>query len=143
MECIMFKNGMRPVHPGEVLVEDYIKPMGVSVRAAAIALHVPYSRLSEITKGERGVSADTALRLERYFGSEAQGWLSLQSAMTFVLLKYRPARQSPRRSRLLRLPRNACRVIKLSQYGTDRRTDLPKNSMASSRVLSSAYWHLD
>ncbi len=76
----MFKNGMRPVHPGEVLVEDYIKPMGVSVRAVALALHVPYSRLSEITKGERGVTADTALRLERYFGSEAQGWLNLQSA---------------------------------------------------------------
>ncbi len=76
----MFKNGMRPIHPGEILVEDYIKPMGVSVRAVAIALHVPYSRLSEITKGERGISADTALRLERYFGSEAQGWLNLQSA---------------------------------------------------------------
>jgi len=76
----MLKNGMRPVHPGEVLVEDYIKPMGVSVRAVALALHVPYSRLSEITKGERGVTADTALRLERYFGSEAQGWLNLQSA---------------------------------------------------------------
>lgn len=76
----MFKNGMRPVHPGEILLEDYIKPMGVSVRAVAIALHVPYSRLSEITKGARGVTADTALRLERYFGSEAQGWLNLQSA---------------------------------------------------------------
>ena len=76
----MFKNGMRPVHPGEILVGDYIKPMRVSVRAVALALHVPYSRLSEITKGERGVSADTALRLERYFGSEAQGWMNLQSA---------------------------------------------------------------
>jgi addiction module HigA family antidote len=80
MECIMFKNGMRPVHPGEVLMEDYIKPMGVSVRAVALALNVPYSRLSEIIKGQRGVTADTALRLERYFGSEAQGWLNLQSA---------------------------------------------------------------
>jgi addiction module HigA family antidote len=76
----MFKNGMRPVHPGEVLLEDYIRPMGVSVRAVALAMHVPYSRLSEITKRKRGVSADTALRLERYFGSEAQGWLNLQSA---------------------------------------------------------------
>ena len=76
----MFKNGMRPVHPGEILVEDYIKPMGLSVRAVALALHVPYSRLSEITKGTRGVNADIALRLERYFGSEAQGWLNLQSA---------------------------------------------------------------
>lgn len=74
------KSGMRAVHPGEILMDEYIKPMGVSVHAVALALHVPYSRLSEITKGERGVSADTALRLERYFGSEAQGWLNLQSA---------------------------------------------------------------
>ena len=76
----MFKNGMRPVHPGEVLLEDYIKPMGISVRALSLALHVPYSRLREIVDGKRGVYADTALRLERYFGSEAQGWLNLQAA---------------------------------------------------------------
>jgi addiction module HigA family antidote len=80
MECIMFKNGMRPVHPGEILLEDYIKPMGISVRALALALRVPYSRLREIVDGNRGVSADTALRLERYFGSDAQGWLNLQTA---------------------------------------------------------------
>lgn len=76
----MFKNGMRPVHPGEILREDYIKPMGISVRALSLALHVPYSRIREIVDGKRGVSADTALRLERYFGSEAQGWLALQAA---------------------------------------------------------------
>ena len=76
----MFKNGMRPVHPGEVLLEDYIKPMGISVHALSLALHVPYSRLREIVDGKRGVSADTALRLERYYGSEAQGWLNLQTA---------------------------------------------------------------
>lgn len=49
----MFKDGMRPVHPGEILLEDYIEPMGASVRAVAIALHVPCSHLSEITKDER------------------------------------------------------------------------------------------
>ena len=70
----MIKNGMRPVHPGEILLEDYIKPMGISVRALSLALHVPYSRLREIVDEKRGVSADTA------FGSEAQGWLNLQSA---------------------------------------------------------------
>ena len=75
----MFKNGMRPVHPGEILLEDYIKPMGMSVRALSMALHVPYSRMREIVDGKRGVSADTALRLERYFGSEASGWLALQA----------------------------------------------------------------
>jgi len=76
----MFKNGMRPVHPGEILLEDYIKPMGISVRALSLALHVPYSRLREIVDGKRGISADTALRLERYFGSDAQGWLNLQTS---------------------------------------------------------------
>lgn len=80
----MFKNGMRPVHPGEVLLEDYILPMGISVRALSLALHVPYSRLREIVDGKRGVSADTAQRLERYFGSEAQGWLNLQAAYDWV-----------------------------------------------------------
>lgn len=70
---------MRPIHPGEILLEDYIKPMGVSVRALSLALHVPYSRLREIVDGKRGISADTALRLERYFGAEAQGWLALQA----------------------------------------------------------------
>jgi addiction module HigA family antidote len=49
-----------PIHPGEILLEDYIKAMGVSVRALAFALYVPYSRLREMTKGERGISADTA-----------------------------------------------------------------------------------
>jgi addiction module HigA family antidote len=62
------------------LSDEDIKPLGVSVRALSLALHVPYSRLREIVDGKRGISADTALRLERYFGSEAQGWLNLQTA---------------------------------------------------------------
>ena len=88
----MFKNGMRPIHPGEILQEDYIKPMGISVRALSLALHVPYSRLREIVDGKRGVSADTALRLERYFGSEAQGWLALQAAYDLRIAKKQSAK---------------------------------------------------
>ena len=76
----MFKNGMDSIHPGVILMEDYIKPIGLSVRAVPTPLHIPYSRLSEIIKGRRGVTADTALRLERYLGSEAWGWMNLQSA---------------------------------------------------------------
>ena len=76
----MFKNGMRPVHPGEVLQEDYLVPLGLSVNALAKALDVPTSRMNDIVRQRRGVSADTALRLERYFGSDAQGWLNLQTA---------------------------------------------------------------
>jgi addiction module HigA family antidote len=53
----MFRNGMRPIHPGEILLEDYIKPIGISVRALSIALHVPYSRLREIVDGNRAIVA--------------------------------------------------------------------------------------
>ena len=76
----MFKNGMRPVHPGGVLREDYLKPLLLSVSALAKALDVPTSGMNDIIHERRGISADTALRLERYFGSDAQSWLNLQTA---------------------------------------------------------------
>lgn len=75
----MFRNGMRPVHPGEVLREDYLKPLGMSANALAKALHVPATRINDIVLERRGVTADTALRLERYFGSDAQGWINMQA----------------------------------------------------------------
>ena len=82
----MANNGMRPVHPGEVLREDYLKPLGLSASALAKALHVPASRINDIVLERRGVTADTALRLTRYFGgeeSDAQGWLNLQATYDF------------------------------------------------------------
>ena len=94
----MFKNGIRPIHPGEILREDYIIPMGISVRSLSIALHVPYSRLREIVDCKRGISADTALRLERYFGSEAEGWLNLQSAYELRLAEKNNAKIIKKRS---------------------------------------------
>jgi addiction module HigA family antidote len=75
----MFKNGMRPVHPGEVLREDYLKPLSMSANALAKALSVPAPRINEVVR-ERRVSADTAMRLARYFGGDARSWLNLQSA---------------------------------------------------------------
>ena len=74
----MFKNGMRPVHPGEVLREDYLKSMEMSANALAKQLHVPASRINDIVLERRGVSPDTALRLARFFGGDAQSWLNLQ-----------------------------------------------------------------
>lgn len=76
----MYKNGMRPVHPGEVLREDYLVPLGMSVNALANALNVPAPRINDVVRGRRGVSADTAMRLARYFGSDARSWLNLQAA---------------------------------------------------------------
>lgn len=76
----MFKNGMRPVHPGEVLREDFLKPLGLSANALAKALHVPAPRINDVVRKRRGVSADTAMRLVRYFGGDARSWLNLQTA---------------------------------------------------------------
>jgi antitoxin HigA-1 len=76
----MFKNGMRPVHPGEVLQEDFLRPLGMSANALAKALHVPTPRINELVRKRRGVSADTAMRLARYFGGDARSWLNLQTA---------------------------------------------------------------
>ena len=76
----MFKNGMRPVHPGEVLREDYLKPIDMSANALARQLHVPASRINDIVLERRGVTADTALRLSRALGGDAQSWLNLQTA---------------------------------------------------------------
>jgi addiction module HigA family antidote len=76
----MFKNGMRPIHPGEILREDFLKPLGMSVNALAKALNVPTPRINDIVRERRGVSADTAMRLARYFGGDARSWLNLQTA---------------------------------------------------------------
>lgn len=76
----MFKNGMRPVHPGEILREDFLLPLGLSANALAKALKVPAPRINDIVRERRGVSADSAMRLARYFGGDARSWLNLQSA---------------------------------------------------------------
>jgi addiction module HigA family antidote len=67
-------------HPGEVLREEYLIPLKLSARALASALGVPANRVTEIVRGERDVSADTAIRLGRYFGTDPRFWLNLQSA---------------------------------------------------------------
>ena len=76
----MIKNGMRPVHPGEVLREDFLVPLGMSANALAKALNVPAPRINDIVRERRGVSADAAMRLARYFGGDARSWLNLQAA---------------------------------------------------------------
>ena len=73
-------NKMRPIHPGEILREEYLKELGISANALALGLRVPSSRISEIVKEKRAISPDTALRLAKYFATDAQSWLNLQSA---------------------------------------------------------------
>ena len=75
----MFKNGMRAVHPGEILREDYLGPLEMTPNWLSKKLHVPASRLNDIVLERRGVTADTALRLAAFFGGDAQTWLNLQA----------------------------------------------------------------
>lgn len=74
------KNNMRPIHPGEVLREDYLEPLNMSANALAVALRIPSPRINDVVRERRSVSPDTALRLSRFFGGDAQSWLNLQAA---------------------------------------------------------------
>jgi addiction module HigA family antidote len=76
---MMMINGLRPIHPGEILREEFLLPLGLSVNALAKALHVPATRVHEIVKENRSITPDTALRLARYFGGDAKSWLNLQT----------------------------------------------------------------
>jgi addiction module HigA family antidote len=70
---------LEPIHPGEILAEEFMVPLGLSANALAKALDVPVTRISEIVRGRRGVTADTALRLARYFATSPDLWLGLQA----------------------------------------------------------------
>jgi addiction module HigA family antidote len=92
----MFKNRMRPVHPGEVLREDFLVPLGMSANALAKALNVPAPRVNDIVRERRGITADTAMRLARYFGGDARSWLNLQAAYDLRLAEIANARRIER-----------------------------------------------
>jgi antitoxin HigA-1 len=72
-------NGMRPVHPGEVLREEFLEPLGMTPAALARALHVSAPTINDIVRERRGITADTAIRLGRYFDTSAQFWMNLQT----------------------------------------------------------------
>ena len=87
---------MRPVHPGEVLREDFLVPSGLTANALAKALHVPTPRINDIVRERRGISADTAMRLSRYFGGDARSWLNLQSVYDLRVAEIANARRIER-----------------------------------------------
>jgi addiction module HigA family antidote len=74
-----------PIHPGEILREDYMKPLGISMNRLALDLHVPVTRIAEIVHQRRGITPDTALRLGRYFNTSARFWLNAQSSYDLEL----------------------------------------------------------
>lgn len=88
----MARNRMRPIHPGEILREEYLAPLGLSANALARALGVTPARVNDIVRERRGITADTALRLARYFGTDARSWLNLQSAYDLRIAELAHAR---------------------------------------------------
>jgi antitoxin HigA-1 len=89
----MSKNGMRPIHPGEILREDFLAPISMSVNALAGHLRVPTTRMNEIVRERRGITPDTALRLARFFGGDAESWLNLQQAFDLKTVEAEVAKQ--------------------------------------------------
>lgn len=82
-----------PIHPGEVLMEDFIEGFGITQHKLAVSIGVPPRRINEIVHGKRAITADTALRLGRYFGVSAQSWLNLQTRYELELAEDRVAEQ--------------------------------------------------
>ncbi len=91
------KNLLDPITPGEILREDFMEPMDISINRLSRDLAVPPNRISEIVNGKRGITADTALRLERYFGNEAQFWLNLQTEFDLRIMKRKIGRDIKQR----------------------------------------------
>ena len=87
----MNKKKMAPVHPGEILLEEFLKPLGVTQYRISKEISVSPRRINEIVHGLRGISADTALRLSKYFGNSAQFWMNLQSWYDLELQKRKSA----------------------------------------------------
>ncbi|MBI4025468.1 MAG: HigA family addiction module antidote protein [Verrucomicrobia bacterium] len=83
------KTHQKPIHPGEILLEEFMKPLGLSQNALARTLRVPPRRINEIVHDERAISPDTALRLARYFGTTAEFWVGLQMDYDLRLVRYR------------------------------------------------------
>src|SRR5512140_1572641 len=88
---------MKPPHPGEIIKEEYLVPLGLSVNALARELGIGAARLNEIVRGRRGVSADTALRLARYFGTTPELWLNLQAFYDLRLAQQKSGRMIERK----------------------------------------------
>ena len=82
-----------PIHPGEILMDDFIEGFGITQNKLAVSIGVPPRRINEIVHGKRGISADTALRLARYFGVSAQFWLNLQTRYELDIAADRAAEQ--------------------------------------------------
>jgi addiction module HigA family antidote len=92
-----------PLHPGEVLLEDFMKPLGLSKYRVAKDIGVPTLRISQIVRGQRSITADTALRLARYFGTSAAVWLRLQARYDLEVAEAKIAKRINREVKILQM----------------------------------------
>ena len=88
-----------PVHPGEMLREEFMKPLGISINGLALELHVPVTRISQIVNERRGITADTALRLARHFGTSADLWMNIQKDYELLLTRNKSLKMIERQVR--------------------------------------------
>jgi addiction module HigA family antidote len=88
-----------PVHPGEMLREEFMKPLGISIDGLALELHVPVTRISQIVNQRRGITADTALRLARHFGTSADFWMNIQKDYELLLTRHKSSKTIERQVR--------------------------------------------
>src|SRR6202040_1057197 len=93
MRMIKKRRRLPPIPPGETLREDFLKPLGLSANHLALELRVPVTRISDIVRGRRSITADTALRLARYFGTSPQFWTNLQANYELELAEDRRGRE--------------------------------------------------
>ncbi len=98
-------NRLPPIHPGEVLLEDFMKPLGLSQYRVAKDIGVPTLRISQIVRGQRSITADTALRLARYFGTSASVWLRLQARYDLETTEAKIAKRINREVKVLQTSR--------------------------------------
>ena len=103
----MKTNKLAPIHPGEILREEFMKPRDLSQNALARALNVPPRRINEIVLEKRGITADTALRLARFFGTSAEMWTGLQADYDLRLARYEKQKQIERDVQPLAVPEPA------------------------------------
>lgn len=97
----MDESTLDPIHPGEILLEEFLRPLGISQNRLARDIDVPVSRIAGIAKGERAITADTALRLARFFGTSPEMWIGLQSDYDLRVARRAAGKEIERRVRVL------------------------------------------
>jgi antitoxin HigA-1 len=116
----MAEKRLQPVHPGEVLQEEFLKPLGLSQNRLALGLGVPARRINEIVQGKRSVTADTALRLARYFGTSPRFWIGLQGDYDLDVANDRLGERLEREVRVPALVKQkSMKTLKINQVRAD------------------------